>query len=120
MTPKLDYRWNLRRVMASRDMYATTDLIGPLAERGIRLSTSQIYRLAVVGAAPGRCGWRVGAGLRRVRRAAGQPAAPRPGLVLRRVRSRPGGLRGLRQHPGGVLPRPGRPTPLWLPTRDRT
>lgn len=47
MAPKLDYRWNLRQVMASRDMFATTDLIGPLAERGIRLSTSQIYRLVV-------------------------------------------------------------------------
>lgn len=47
MTPKLDYRWNLRQVMAGRDMYATTDLIGPLAERGIQLSTSQIYRLVV-------------------------------------------------------------------------
>lgn len=47
MAPKLDYRWNLRQVMASRDMFATTDLIGPLAERGIRLSTSQVYRLVV-------------------------------------------------------------------------
>ncbi|MGH9192775.1 MAG: helix-turn-helix domain-containing protein [Acidimicrobiales bacterium] len=47
MAPKLDYRWNLRQVMASRDMFATTDLIGPLADRGIRLSTSQVYRLVV-------------------------------------------------------------------------
>ncbi len=47
MAPKLDYRWNLRQVMASREMFATTDLIGPLAERGIRLSTSQVYRLVV-------------------------------------------------------------------------
>ena len=45
MTGKLDYRWNLRQVMASRGMFATTDLIGPLAERGIRLSSSQVYRL---------------------------------------------------------------------------
>jgi DNA-binding Xre family transcriptional regulator len=42
---KLDYRWNLRQVMASRGMFATTDLIGPLARRGIRLSSSQVYRL---------------------------------------------------------------------------
>ena len=34
MTRKLDYRWNLRQVMASRGMFATTDLAGPLAERG--------------------------------------------------------------------------------------
>lgn len=46
MTAKLDYRWHLREVMASREMFATTDLVGPLAERGIRLSASQVYRLA--------------------------------------------------------------------------
>jgi DNA-binding Xre family transcriptional regulator len=45
MTRRLDYRWNLRQVMAGRGMFATTDLIGPLAERGIRLSASQVYRL---------------------------------------------------------------------------
>ncbi len=45
MARKLDYRWNLRQVMASRDMFATTDLAGPLAQRGIRLSSSQVYRL---------------------------------------------------------------------------
>jgi DNA-binding Xre family transcriptional regulator len=47
MARKLDYRWNLRQVMASRNMFATTDLIAPLAERGIRLSSSQVYRLVV-------------------------------------------------------------------------
>ena len=47
MTAKLDYRWHLRQVMATRDMFATTDLIGPLAERGITLSSSQVYRLVV-------------------------------------------------------------------------
>jgi DNA-binding Xre family transcriptional regulator len=45
MTRKLDYRWNLRQVMASRGMFATTDLIGPLADREVRLSSSQVYRL---------------------------------------------------------------------------
>ncbi len=44
---KLDYRWNLRQVMAGRGLFATTDLIGPLAERGVRLSSSQVYRLVV-------------------------------------------------------------------------
>jgi DNA-binding Xre family transcriptional regulator len=28
-------------------MFSTTDLIGPLAERGIKLSSSQVYRLVV-------------------------------------------------------------------------
>jgi DNA-binding Xre family transcriptional regulator len=47
MTRKLDYRWHLRRVMAGRGMFATTDLLEPLAARGIRLSSSQVYRLVV-------------------------------------------------------------------------
>jgi DNA-binding Xre family transcriptional regulator len=47
MARQLDYRWHLRQVMASRGMFATTDLIGPLAERGIALSSSQVYRLVV-------------------------------------------------------------------------
>jgi len=47
VTRKLDYRWHLRQVMAARGMFATTDLAGPLAERGIQLSSSQIYRLVV-------------------------------------------------------------------------
>jgi DNA-binding Xre family transcriptional regulator len=45
MTRKLDYRWNLRQVMATREMFQTTDLAQPLADRGIHLSASQIYRL---------------------------------------------------------------------------
>ena len=47
MTRLLDYRWNLRQVMANRGMFQTTDLIDPLTERGIRLSSSQVYRLVV-------------------------------------------------------------------------
>jgi len=47
MSHKLDYRWNLRQVMASREMFQTTDLMEPLAQRGIHLSSSQIYRLVV-------------------------------------------------------------------------
>jgi DNA-binding Xre family transcriptional regulator len=45
MTRRLGYKWNLRQVMASRGMFATTDLIAPLAQRKIRLSSSQVYRL---------------------------------------------------------------------------
>jgi DNA-binding Xre family transcriptional regulator len=47
MAAKLDYRWHLRQVMATRGMFATTDLLPLLAERGIRLSSSQVYRLVV-------------------------------------------------------------------------
>ena len=47
MARKLDYRWHLRQVMAERGMFATTDLIDPLSARGIRLSSSQVYRLVV-------------------------------------------------------------------------
>jgi DNA-binding Xre family transcriptional regulator len=47
MSRKLDYRWNLRQVMASREMFQTTDLTEPLAQRGIHLSSSQVYRLVV-------------------------------------------------------------------------
>jgi len=45
VTRKMGIRWHLRAVMASRGMFATTDLIAPLAERGIDLSREQIYRL---------------------------------------------------------------------------
>jgi len=45
MSGRLDYRWHLRELMASRQMFATTDLVNPLAERGIHLSPSQVYRL---------------------------------------------------------------------------
>ena len=47
MSRKLDYRWHLRQIMANRGMFATTDLIEPLAQRGIHLSASQVYRLVV-------------------------------------------------------------------------
>ncbi|MFM9615041.1 helix-turn-helix domain-containing protein [Streptomyces niveiscabiei] len=47
MTAKLDYRWHLREVMATKGMFSTTALCPLLAERGIDLSASQIYRLVV-------------------------------------------------------------------------
>ncbi|WP_433892577.1 helix-turn-helix domain-containing protein [Streptomyces sp. CA-111067] len=47
MARKLDYRWHLREVMATRGMFSTTDLRPLLAERGIDLSPSQTYRLVV-------------------------------------------------------------------------
>jgi DNA-binding Xre family transcriptional regulator len=47
VTARLDYRWHLREIMASRGMFSTTDLRPLLAERGIGLSPSQVYRLVV-------------------------------------------------------------------------
>ena len=47
MTSKLDYRWNLRELMAARGMFSTTDLTPLLERRGITLSSSQVYRLVV-------------------------------------------------------------------------
>jgi DNA-binding Xre family transcriptional regulator len=45
--PGLDFEWKLREVMATRGMFATTDLRPLLAERGVQLSASQVYRLVV-------------------------------------------------------------------------
>jgi DNA-binding Xre family transcriptional regulator len=41
----MGYRWNLRRLMADHDMYATADLVPLLAERGVTLSREQVFRL---------------------------------------------------------------------------
>jgi DNA-binding Xre family transcriptional regulator len=45
VTEKLDYRWNLRELMAMRGLFTTISLQPLLAERGIDLSSSQIHRL---------------------------------------------------------------------------
>ena len=45
MARKIGYRWHLRRLMADKDMYATTDLRPLLAERGVVLSREQVCRL---------------------------------------------------------------------------
>ncbi|MGH3126213.1 MAG: helix-turn-helix domain-containing protein [Streptosporangiaceae bacterium] len=45
MAATTGYRWHLRRLMADKDMYATTQLGPLLAERGITLSREQVYRL---------------------------------------------------------------------------
>ena len=46
MKRKVGYHWHLRRVMAERGMFATTDLVPLLAQRGVVLSREQVYRLA--------------------------------------------------------------------------
>jgi hypothetical protein len=45
MARKTGYRWHLRRLMADRGMYATTQLRPLLAKRGVALSREQVYRL---------------------------------------------------------------------------
>jgi DNA-binding Xre family transcriptional regulator len=45
MTNKIGYVWHLRRLMADRGMFATTELVPHLAKRGVELSREQVYRL---------------------------------------------------------------------------
>lgn len=41
----MGYEWHLRKLMADRGMFQTSDLVPLLAERGIALSREQVYRL---------------------------------------------------------------------------
>jgi DNA-binding Xre family transcriptional regulator len=45
MIKKMGITWNLRKVMASRDLFQTTELVPLLAERGVHLSREQVFRL---------------------------------------------------------------------------
>ncbi|MEU9087963.1 helix-turn-helix transcriptional regulator [Streptomyces sp. NPDC048357] len=45
MMKKMGFVWNLRRLMAERDMFQTTDLGPRLAEYGVHLSREQVFRL---------------------------------------------------------------------------
>lgn len=42
---QVSYGWRLREVMAENGMFATTELVPLLYERGIELSASQVHRL---------------------------------------------------------------------------
>jgi DNA-binding Xre family transcriptional regulator len=44
---QVGYEWQLRQLMASRGLFSTTDLQPLLAERGVELSATQVYRLVV-------------------------------------------------------------------------
>jgi DNA-binding Xre family transcriptional regulator len=44
-TSTVGYRWKLRQVMAEKDIWKAGDLSPQLAERGVVLSTAQVYRL---------------------------------------------------------------------------
>ena len=46
MNTTVGYRWHLRRRMAEQGLFQTTELVPLLAERGVRLSREQVYRLA--------------------------------------------------------------------------
>ncbi|MDQ2879920.1 MAG: helix-turn-helix transcriptional regulator [Actinomycetota bacterium] len=45
MSARVSYHWHLRRVMAEHGMFATSELVPRLAERGVALSREQVYRL---------------------------------------------------------------------------
>lgn len=45
MTPTIGYVWHLRRLMADRGMFQTTELVPLLADRGVVLSREQVHRL---------------------------------------------------------------------------
>ena len=45
MAGQVDYEWRLRPLMAQRGIYTAADLAPHLAEHGVRLSASQVWRL---------------------------------------------------------------------------
>lgn len=45
MTMMIGYEWRLREQMAAAGLFSTTKLIPLLEERGVHLSSSQVYRL---------------------------------------------------------------------------
>lgn len=45
MTKTVAYHWHLRKIMSEHDMYATTDLVPLLADRGVVMNASQVYRI---------------------------------------------------------------------------
>ena len=89
MTRQVGYHWHLRRLMAERGMFATTDLVPLLAERGVSLSREQVYRLVV--RVPERLNLTALAALCDILDCS--PAEPRRAL-RRRAREREGGVDG--------------------------
>jgi DNA-binding Xre family transcriptional regulator len=57
MRREIQYHWRVREHMARTGMRNSRDLVGPLRERGITLSESQIYR--IVGQEPERIAFKV-------------------------------------------------------------
>lgn len=46
---RIGYKWNLRALIAQRNLWKTTELLPLLQSRGINLSESQVYRLVSPG-----------------------------------------------------------------------
>jgi DNA-binding Xre family transcriptional regulator len=46
MKRQVSYQWRLREVMAAHGMFTISDLVPLLADREIKLSVSQVHRLA--------------------------------------------------------------------------
>jgi DNA-binding Xre family transcriptional regulator len=93
---KVGYLWHLRRLMADRDMYATTDLVPLLADRGITLSREQVYRL--VTGTPERLSLVTLAALCDI-------LGCEPGDLIEPVRAQPRKT-GQPERPGGLRPKP--------------
>ena len=45
MNAKTVIGWNLRQVMAENGMFATTDLVEPLRQRGVEISRQMVHRV---------------------------------------------------------------------------
>lgn len=45
MTKTVAYHWHLRKIMGEHGMFATTDLVPLLADRGVVMTSSQVYRV---------------------------------------------------------------------------
>lgn len=46
MSTRTVLRWNLRQLMAEQGMFATTDLVEPLHQRGVEISRQMVHRIA--------------------------------------------------------------------------
>lgn len=57
MKREIHYHWRIREFMARAGMKNSRELVGPLRDRGITLSESQIYR--IVGQEPERISFNV-------------------------------------------------------------
>ena len=45
MTKTVGYHWHLRRVMTDNDIHSTTKLVPLLADRGVVMTSTQVYRI---------------------------------------------------------------------------
>lgn len=45
ITKSVAYRWHLRKVMSDHGLYNTTELVPLLADRGVVMTSTQVYRI---------------------------------------------------------------------------